>query len=712
MKFRVSLCALLLGASLAVHADSRVHTVQAVQSIGLSDDFDEPGRVAIDGNFAIVISYYGGGRLAYLYHRGADGEWTARATLLAVQTSTPVQNDDVAMANGIAALRIGPLLHIYELSGDTYVEADTAGTPAAAPGLAISGRSILAARLGCNYDADVYEKSLGSGVWRINGRISGAVGACNNHGAALDLDGNVALVRNSPTEIREYRRNGTDLQWVQVGTITPPAGASFTLGAPTLSGNIAFVSEGRYFERVGSSWTFRGRVEPLDSALGTVPYAADYRGPLLLSESVDSFFRATSRPYLYMRNSAGGFDHVAVLNTADGGVYVDVSGNLAVASSAGLFGGISLSFFELPVPLVAPAAIANDFEAHDITGWQPQPGSQFGLATTSAGTVYRQSSLVGKSTSLLTGSDWANAQSIEADIKPTAVDGSDRWVGLAVRYFDVNNQYYVTLRGSNKLFLQRLVAGSFTTLAEAALPFQLNRTYHVKLIANGPHLLVSVDNKFSMSAFDNSLVHGRAALMTYKARADFDNVYAGTTAPFGLASKDFGDPFDPTPNFTFLGGTWTFVDQNPSNNDSDVAFAQTDNNADARAFIGKPTGDQVVEAKAHLDSFASTSAGWFGLLARWVDTHTYYYLAVRSNGRLDIRKKVNGTITVLKSVPFSAQPGTYYRFRFAVVGNELHAYVNDVFVAGALDSAIAKGQYGIGTSGSAATFQNWGAQQP
>ena len=511
MKFKISLCALLLGASLAVHADSRVHTVQSAQTIQFSDDSqDTPGRVAIDGNFAIVISYYGGGRLAYLYQRGADGEWTARATFARGQTTTPAQDDDVAMANGIAALRIGPLLHIYERSGDTYVEADTAGTPAAAPGLAISGRSILAARLGCNYDADVYEKSLGSGVWRINGRISGAVGACNNHGAALDLDGNVALVRNSPTEIREYRRNGTALQWVQVGTITPPAGASFTLGAPTLSGNIAFVSEGRYFERVGSSWTFRGRVEPLDSAFGTVPYAADYRGPLLLSESVDSFFRATPQPYLYMRNSAGGFDHVAVLGTADGGVLRRRQRQSGRGLERRPLRRNFLSFFELPVPLVAPAAIANDFEAHDITGWQPQSGSQFALATTSAGTVYRQSSLVGKSTSLLTGSDWANAQSIEADIKPTAVDGSDRWVGLAVRYVDVNNQYYVTLRGSNKLFLQRMVAGSFTTLAEAALPFQLNRTYHVKLIANGPHLSVSIDNKTSMSAFDDSLVHGRA----------------------------------------------------------------------------------------------------------------------------------------------------------------------------------------------------------
>ena len=67
---------------------------------------------------------------------------------------------------------------------------------------------------------------------------------------------------------------------------------------------------------------------------------------------------------------------------------------------------------------------------------------------------------------------------------------------------------------------------------------------------------------------------------------------------------------------------------------------------------------------------------------------------------------------MLKSVPFTATPGTYYRFKFAVVGNELHAYVDDVFVAGAIDSAIAKGQYGIATSKSAATYQYFTVEQP
>ena len=41
------------------------------------------------------------------------------------------------------------------------------------------------------------------------------------------------------------------------------------------------------------------------------------------------------------------------------------------------FGNVTLSFFELPQPLLAPPAVANDFDARDVTGWQQEPGSQF-----------------------------------------------------------------------------------------------------------------------------------------------------------------------------------------------------------------------------------------------------------------------------------------------------------------------------------------------
>jgi hypothetical protein len=707
--YRVIIGALLAGASCAAVADTRVHTVPQSQSIYFSDDPAlSAGKVAIDGDFAIVISNILGGRMATLYRRGVNGQWAARQTLLVEAVASATRNNDVVMANGIAAVRLRDVLRIYERSGDTYVEADTAGVPRAAPGLAISGRRILAARLGCNYDADIYEESPATGAWRVAGRISGPAGECNDHGAALDLDGDVALVQVSPTEIREYRKSGGDLQWPQVGVISQPPPYIEPLGAPTLSGNIAFVSDGRWFERQGGAWMPHGVVEPLDSALGTGPAAADYRGGLLITRSVSSAFRDERHPYLYMRNGAGGFDLVAVLDTFGGADHIDVSGNRAVVSYQDMFSQIYTSFFELPESLVAPAAITNDFETRDISAWRQEAGAQYGLATTSAGTVFRQSSLVGKATAILDDSDWSFAQSIEADIRPTAVDCNDCWVGLAVRYFDVNNQYYVTLRGTNRVWLQRMVAGQFSTLAEVVFPFQLNRSYHVKLIANGPVLGVYIDDDFVMSASDTALTRGRAGLMTYRARADFDNVYAGSTAPFTLARDDFGDFNDANADFV-TNGDWTFVEEPGS---LDVAFAQTDTTVDARAYVGRATADQVVETTARADAFPSAPLGWFGLLARRSDARHYYYLLMRSSGRLDIRKRVDSTITVLRTVPFPVTPGRDYHLKFVVTGNELHAYVDGRFIAGAIDGEIKAGAYGLATSRAAATFQDFRVQKP
>ena len=325
MTLKVSLCALLLGASFAVHADTRVHTVRAIQSTFISDDFNlSPGRVAIDGNFAIVISNYGGGRLAYLYQRGADRKWTARATLLAVQTTTPAQDDDVAMANGIAALRIGPVLHIYERSGDAYVEADTAGTPGSAPGLAISGRRIprgatrLQLRRRRVREVDwkrclahqrpnrgtgrpVQQSRRRARAWMVMSRW------CAIHPLKFANIGATGPRCSGCRSARSRRRRARTLR-----SVRPRSGAM-----------------SRSWKRADilSVWDRAGRFSRQGPSRSTAPpaapFGADYRGPLLLSQSGPSWYRADPNPYLYMRNSAGGFDHVAVLQ-AYGAGYVNI----------------------------------------------------------------------------------------------------------------------------------------------------------------------------------------------------------------------------------------------------------------------------------------------------------------------------------------------------------------------------------------------------
>jgi len=63
-------------------------------------------------------------------------------------------------------------------------------------------------------------------------------------------------------------------------------------------------------------------------------------------------------------------------------------------------------------------------------------------------------------------------------------------------------------------------------------------------------------------------------------------------------------------------------------------------------------------------------------------------------------------------VPFGAQPGRFYNLRFEVLGNELHAFADGVFVAGAIDNGIARGQFGLGWYRTAFSYRTFAALQP
>ena len=693
-------------AALAGAAHARVHVVRSAQTIA----YDSPGaarrarNVAIEGDSAIVILDLGSHRQAVLFRRGTDGQWTQARVLLDVTTSASGP-DELALADGVAAIRIGDVMHVFERSGSNWTESNVAGTPRPAPGLVTSSRRILAGRRGCNYDANVFSKSVGSGVWGVSGRASGAIGECNDHGAGLDLEGDVALVINPPTnDIREYRRNGTALAWPQVGTLVPPAGVTLQQWmTPTLRGDVAVIDGGHFFRRVGGAWDYQGRILPLDSAGGTNVGSPDYRGDLLASIAGWNSEQSNDQPYLYRQNAAGGFDHVAILATSGQTSYVDLSGNTAIASSLDAWTDqIFLQFYTLPTPIVAPNAIANDFEANDVSGFQQTSGSNFALATRGTNRLYRQSATTGESRAVLTDSDWSNYQSVEADITPTAFDGADRWFGVAVRYVDAANFYYLTLRSSNRLELKRMVNGQFTTLAWRTLPVTLGSTYRLKLSINGSSLEGIVMGVGGLDATDTTHTHGRAALMTYRTRADFDNVYAAPTLSLPLAYKQ---PGAWGTEWTYQGGQWNWVEL-PFPYPDDVGEAQQSTSGDARAFFGTPTDNQRIDASIRLDAYIpSPSGAWFGVLARWVDSRNFYYLTLRSNNRLEIRKQVNGVVTVLKSVPFTAEPGRFYGLRFEVLGNELHAFVDGAFVAGAIDGDIATGQYGLGSYRTAFTYR-------
>lgn len=696
-------------------AEARVYTLRPAQDFYFPnpDETLGPPRVAIDGNSAIVLMDTAGGREALLFQRDASGSWSLQRTLYSVPASSPPRRL-LEMQDGKAAIMLDPVLRIFERnSGNQWAESPTAGTPQPAGGIAISGIRILTGRRGCNYDVDVHEKS-GAGVWGIRSHIRGAVGECNDHGADFDIDGNLAIVRNPDSEIRVYRPSGSAADWPQVSSFTPPPGVTLGVGPLSLRGRTAFANGGAIFHDGGDgNWSHAGDLRALNYANGTGAGSPDARDGVVLTHAQLGHPREDAHVYVYAATAPtpdpGDYQHVALLRTPGYVSSSDVSQSTVIAGSQDFFGERIVSFFTLPSPVSAPEGYANDFTTHDPSLWQQTPGSQFARVAAGSNFVYRQASLVGESRAVLTPSDWPVQQSIEADITPRAIDGADRWTGLAVRYTDANNLYYVTLRSSNRIQLRRRVNGAFVILADAALPFSLNTRRHVKLTADDGILRVDVDGVQRLIVTDRTFRTGNVALLTYKARADFDNVYASPTVQFNLAYKDFTDVFDPGRSFTLLGGNWGF---NEDPGTFELGWSQFSTTADARAFIGTPTGDQSVEARVRLDSFGSSTQGaWFGLLARWVDAGTHYYLTARSSNRLEIRRQVGGSISVLASVPFTATPGQFYDLKLTVLGDELHAFVDGVLMAQAHDALIPAGQYGVGTYRAAVTFRRFVVDQ-
>jgi hypothetical protein len=117
--------------------------------------------------------------------------------------------------------------------------------------------------------------------------------------------------------------------------------------------------------------------------------------------------------------------------------------------------------------------------------------------------------------------------------------------------------------------------------------------------------------------------------------------------------------------------------------------------------------DIAVEANVRVLEFGGTnSADLIGVYARFESPANHYYVALRSDGKLAIRKKINVNSTLGTPVAFSATPGKQYKVRFEVQGEELRAYVDDVLMLTTTDPDLKTGRIAIGTDNARAEFDD------
>ena len=115
-------------------------------------------------------------------------------------------------------------------------------------------------------------------------------------------------------------------------------------------------------------------------------------------------------------------------------------------------------------------------------------------------------------------------------------------------------------------------------------------------------------------------------------------------------------------------------------------------------MLGPVATNAEVIFSGSMSSFTNAN---MGAVLRWMDKNNWYKAYI-SGSNLVIQKKVSGTYTTLKTVPFAATAGTSYSIDFSVVGTTLSANAWQTgtsepsgWMATATDSSLLSGNCGL-----------------
>jgi hypothetical protein len=679
-----------------------------------------PGiRISVDGNRLAVMSgmlRYPYGDEVHVYERASNGTWTLVGK---VDEATPGSNYGAFLALALKGTTLAVAwpneLRIFDLTSSGWQRTATLTTPSGSTAMGadvgFDGATIVVgARSASALQAVVYQKNA-SGNWVYTSTLAGADLAPNsggNLGHFVAISGDtIAMVGGD--QVRVFTRSATGTWPLSATLVTPPGVPSFGAGSSlALDGNRlavpAFDGRLHLFVRSGGVWGYETSVRNPDTLALAYPGAIRMSGNLIAQQFGDDD-RLGSVMIWEHRDSklAPVAELFPSINSLWSQGLPGFTGRTLITPA--------LYVYELPQDLSQPAPIADDFSVGNASEWTRLPSNGWSVVSSGGSSVYRQTSLDSDAHSIRDGTDFTN-QSIQADVKPIAFNGADRWFGLAVRYTDASNYYYLTARSSGTLQLRKMLNGTFTTLASAPISIAANETYRLRLEAVGTRIRGFVNGRMLVEAIeDRSHSHGRAGLMMYKTQAEYDNVLVTPNMQDTLFSDDFtwGATSE---RWTKSSGTWVDppdLPPDPDSSDPDASrrvFAQTSTSGDARASAGEPnTVDQVVQAKVIPKAFATPTA-WFGLMARHTDDRNYYYVKLDGNGQLSLRKLVNGAIFELDSATLPVSIGTAYVLRLEATADKLRAYVNGQFLLEATDSTFSAGRYGLVTYKAAADFDD------
>ena len=203
-----------------------------------------------------------------------------------------------------------------------------------------------------------------------------------------------------------------------------------------------------------------------------------------------------------------------------------------------------------------------------------------------------------------------------------------------------------------------------------------------------------------------SLSLGLAILATFLLFAvlQVSQLSAATTALPPLFSDDFESGAG---QWTVQAGNWSVVV------DETNVYQQVSTTVTARSVVSNTAAfalaDYAVQSRVKLLNVASTSSSYAMLMARYRDSRNYYFLTVRPNNKIEIKKYVNGSSggtcstgagCTIATAPYSITLGTWYTVTFEVNGTSLRALMNGTPVITASDvfTPFVSGTFALGTA--------------
>lgn len=644
---------------------------------------------AVDGDVAVVTANIGSliidtgieekGGAAYVFERQANGEWRQTAKLLP-DGASGLFGHSVAVEGGVIAVGapFAARVYVFENSGAGWVRTAVLEGPGFGLSVAIEN-GIIATGSDNPHGMRLFGRASNGWTQIATFANGGNAGGSEYRGPHVDITGSHAI-HGSPGD------NTTDPELPELVYIyrRPPGGdwsaASVTAIGPAnisryvkISGDTALIG-GAIYERDAAGW---------HALNGEVAYDID--------ADIDGSLTVGTIGGVRQRTAAGEWPAVAQLIAGDGSRLglARISGRRAISNASHR---LAAYVHDIPTTGLERAELQqDDFQDGNANGWSPTSGS-FSVVDSTGSLVYRQASTAGNATSLLPAA-FGTDQTVQADIRPVSFNGADRWFGLAVRYSDANNHYYVTARSSNVIQLKKIVGGTVQTLAAAALSIATDRTYRLRLEAIGPRLRLLVDDQLLLEARDASLPQGQPAVLMYKTAADYDNVLWGGNPLATLYRNGFEPDSSADSSMTVSPPGWRVV---PIGSGHALEFPLTDGAASATG-IGPLSANESANVTARATAFNGADR-WFGLAVRYVDSQNYHYLTVRNSNTVMLRKLVNGAIQTLDSAPFPVATNQWYRLRIDIVGQSIRGYIDGKLVLEAEDPDLLRNDVSNGSA--------------